>query len=211
MDIKAVIVKALKGEALSDEEKASVADFDLQKMIDGAQAEARRKAETALDAERKEREKLAVQIADLEGKLKSTEGAKLSATEQLQKALGDLQAKFEASEKRAADLDRAQKAAARSARVGEIAKHHGVAFVDGVDAKILTGAFEGALASVENLDDEAVVKPLVESFKASNKAIIRDLSGGGAGTPPRAGAGTAGAGATTATQREAELKKKGIL
>lgn len=215
MDIKAIIEKLKKGEALNDEERKILADYDHDKAINGAQAEARRKAESALEAEKQERAKLAQQIADLEKQVKAKEGEKLSATEQLQRALTDLQQKFEASEKRSAELAAAQARAARSAMVQDLAKKHGVSFIDGVDARILAGAFESALASVENLEDENLVKPLVESWKSANKAVIKDLSGGGAGTPPK-GAGPSGLDGKpvdqmTATERQADLKKRGIL
>lgn len=214
MDIKAIIEKLKKGEALDDAEKKALAEFDLQKHVDGAQAEARRKAESALADEKKEREKLAGQIADLEKKLKDKEGEKLSVTEQLQRALQDLQQKFEASEKRSAELAAAQAKAARSAKVQDLAKKYGVSFIDGVDAKILAGALEASLASVadDKLDDESLVKPLVESFKTTNKAVIRDQSGGGGGTPPRDGGAPANDGhLQSAAEREKELKKKGII
>lgn len=213
MDIKAIIEKLKKAEKLTDEEQKFLAEYDHDKAINGAQAEARRKAEAALETERKEREKLAGQIADLEKKLKDKDGEKLSATEQLQRALTDLQQKFEASEKRSQELAAAQAKAQRSAKVQELAKKFGVSFIDGVDARILAGALEGTLSSVENLDDENLVKPLVESFKSANKAVIRDLSGGGGGTPPRDGAGGSNGSGTDAErmsdqQRAEHLRKQ---
>ena len=45
MNIKDIIAKFLKGEALTDAEKAFAEQFDLQKEIDTASAAARRKAE----------------------------------------------------------------------------------------------------------------------------------------------------------------------
>lgn len=213
MDIKAIIEKLKKGEALDDAEKKALAEFDLQKHVDGAQAEARRKAEEKAETERKEREKLAAQIADLEGKLKAKDGEKLSETEKLQQAIRDLSAKFEASEKRSQELTAAQAKAQRSAKVQEIAKKLGVSFIDGVDAKILAGALEGTLASVadDKLDDESLVKPLVESFKNANKAVIRDQSGGGGGTPPKDGSAGGSGKEPTPAERTSELKKQGII
>ena len=216
MDIKAVLEKVKKGEALDDAEKKALSEFDLQKHIDGAQAEARRKAEAALETEKQERAKLAAQIADLEQKVKAKEGEKLSVTEQLQRALSDLQQKFDASEKRSTDLAAAQAKANRSAKVQDLAKKFGVSFIDGVDARILTGALEGTLSSVENLEDENLVKPIVESFKTANKAVIRDQSGGGGGTPPRDGSCPRGldgkpVSEMSAAEREKDLKSRSII
>ena len=45
MNIKDILAKLLKGEALTDEEKAFAEAFDLQGELDKASASARRKAE----------------------------------------------------------------------------------------------------------------------------------------------------------------------
>ena len=216
MDYKAIIQKALRGEALTDEEKTAVKDFDFGKYLDGAQAEARRKAEAAAESERKAREALEAEKAKLEAALNGEKAGKKSEVEKLQDSIRELSGKFEAAQKKADELTAAQARAQRSAKVQDLAKKFGVSFIDGVDSKILAGALEGSLASVENLDDENLVKPLVESFKSANKAVIRDTSGGGSGTPPKDGSGPRGLDGKPVDQmstaeREKDLKTRGII
>lgn len=217
MEIKDIIQKALKGEALTDDEKSAVKDFDFGKYIDGAQADARRKAEAGLESEKTERAKLATQIEELQKQVKAKDGEKLTVTEQLQRALSDLQSKFEASEKRTLELSQAQAKATRTAKVQALTKKYGIQFIEGVDPSILNAALESTLATVEDarLEDDTLVKPLFDSFRTANKAVIKDLSGGGAGTPPK-GAGSSGLDGKpvdqmTAAERQTDLKKRGIL
>jgi hypothetical protein len=79
-------------------------------------------------------------------------------------------------------------------------------------------ALEHALAGLkdEDLDSEEAIKPIIEGFTSKNKAILLDQSGGGAGTPAKGGAGSAAGGTAdpmkmTADERQADLKKRGIL
>lgn len=207
MEVRAIIEKLKKGEQLTAEEQKALAEFDYDKTLNGAQAEARRKAESQLEAERKQREQLAAQLAELEKASKAKDEEKLSATERLQATLKELQGKFEAAEKRSAELAAQQAKAQRAAKIRSIAEKSGVQFVDGFDHSIAFGALESALQSVQTdqLDDDQLVKPVLGSFVAANKAVIRDLSGGGSGTPPKGGS-TQGSGGTWTREQIKTMK-----
>ena len=88
--------------------------------------------------------------------------------------------------------------------------------MDGLDATILTGALAGQIAALPDadLDREDAVKPILEKFRATNKAAILDTSGHGAGTDParRVEVGSNGkpVDQQTAEERAADLKKQHI-
>lgn len=208
MDIKAVLAKVTKGEALTDEEKAELAAYDPEKVSNSAAAAARKKAEQELKAAKDRVTELEAEVAE-KGNEGKTELEKVQ--KQLEKLNKDLAAKDAA-------LAKAEAERKKGIRDGKISKlMSGLKLMDGVDTDLVRLGLEKSLADLadEDLDSETAVKPLVEGFTTKNKALIVGDAGGGAGTPAKGGAaGGAGSGdpmKMTAEQRQADLKKKGII
>jgi hypothetical protein len=208
MDIKAILAKAAKGEALSDEEKTALAAYDPDKAADSKAAAARKEAE-------KQRDALKAQLADLETKLEDAGNAGKSEVELLKKQVEKLSKDLEGQKLAVTKAEGEKRALVRGTMLDRIMA--GLKLVDGVDAALPRLALERALADVQDadLESEASVKPVLDEFRAKNKALLLDDSGGGGGTPPKDGAGSGGgalaADKMTPVQREADLKKRGII
>jgi len=209
MNIKELLAKVAKGETLTADETAFLAAYDPDKASNGAAAAARKAAE-------KERDTLKAQLTELEAKLGDAENAGKSEVDQLKATVAKLTKSVEAATATAAKIEGEKKALVRGTKLDRIVA--GLKFVDGLDASLPRLALERALADVpdDGLENEAVVKPIIEGFTAKNKAILLDQSGGGAGTPAKGGAGSAAGGTVdpmkmTAEERQADLKKRGIL
>ena len=208
MDIKAVLANVAKGEVLTDEEKAELAAYDPDKVTASAYTAARKKAEQELKAAKDRVAELEAEAADKSNEGKTELEKATKQLEKLTKAIADkdaLIAKGEAERK-------------KSIRDGKISKlMSGIKLMDGVDQDLVRLGLERSLADVsdEDLDSEAAYKPVLEGFTTKNKALIVGDEGGGAGTPAKGGA-AGGQGSSdpmkmTAEQRQAELKKKGII
>lgn len=218
MKIKDILAKVAKGEKLSDEETKFLSEYDPDKAINDAAAAARRKAEQDAADSKKAQDALAQQLKDLESKLAETSKGKMSDAEKaaadqadLRKQLADLSAKFAAKETETKQL-------ARQAKVDAVIRASGIQFVKEVDASILTGALAGALKDVadDQLDKTDVVTPILDGFKAKNKAVIVDTSGSGAGTDParRVEVGVGGGkpiDKMSADERAKDLQARGII
>lgn len=172
MEIKDIIAKLQKGEALSDEEKGAFGKFDLQKAIDDAAASARRKAmEEAKSAKAKaveleEKLKEMQDAADKAGIDKDTDIAKLAKqVERLSAAV----------DKANAERD----ALARSQSIAEIMSGNGIKAAQGVAEKGLRLLFETALGETDLADAESV-KSVVDQFKQDYGGMI---SAGGLSVP----------------------------
>lgn len=187
MDIKAMLAKVAKGETLTDEEKAALAGFDPDKAADSKAAAARKEAE-------KQRDALKAQLAELEGKLEEAGSAGKSEVEQLKAQVAKLTKAVDDGKKAAETLTGEKRALLRGHKLDRILG--GIRLVDGLDASLPRLALERALAAVkdEELESDDVVKPILDKFRASNKAIILDESGGGAGTGRKDGAGAGSGG-----------------
>jgi len=180
-----LITKAAKGEALTDEEKGALAGFDLQKQLDSTAAAARKEAESKAEAAKAELSKMQKQIDDLNGALKAREDSGKTDLERAQEQvktfatqLKELQGKVEMAEKEKGALVREQK-------LDGVLREAGIQFIDGVDQKILKRAFNGAFEGIADLENAEVTKPIVETFRAMNKGVIKDTTGHGSGNPPR--------------------------
>jgi DNA repair exonuclease SbcCD ATPase subunit len=208
MDIKALLAKVAKGEALTDEEKQALTEYDPDRAANSAAAAARKKAEAELKAAKDKVTELEQQLSEAgnEGK---TELEKLQkALEKANKTLAEKDALIQKAE-----ADR--KKGIRDGKIGKIMS--GLKLMDGVDQDLVRMALDRTFADVgdDDLDNETTIKPLLDGFTAKNKALIVGDAGGGTGTPPKDGA-RGGGGATdpmkmTAEERRADMKKKGIL
>jgi multidrug efflux pump subunit AcrA (membrane-fusion protein) len=208
MDIKAILAKAAKGETLTDEERTLLASYDPDKAANSAAAAARKKAEAELKEARDKVTELEQQISEAgsEGK---TELEKLQKqVEKLTKSLADKDAAI-------AKAEAERKKGIRDGKIGKIAA--GMKLMEGVDPDLVRMALDRAFAEVadDDLDVAEKTAPIIDGFVGKNKALIVGDKGGGSGTPPKDGAG-GGSGSSdpmkmTAEQRQAELKKKGII
>lgn len=183
MKLKDILAKLLKGEALTDAEKAFVAEHDPDTATNNAAAAARRQAEQERDRIKAE---LETQLKDLQTKLAEGDGKgktelqkAMAELEKLQKQVSEMTKSLEGERSEKSKLIRAQK-------IEELARASGIQFIKDVDAKIMARALAAQFdeLTVEDLADAAKVKPIIDTFKATNRAVIFDGSGHGSGTPP---------------------------
>ena len=206
--IKALLAKLAKGEALTDEEKAELAAIDLDKVADSKAAAARKKAEADLKAAKERLEQLEAEAAD-----KSNEGK--TELEKVQKQLEKLNKDLAAKDAALAKADADRKKGIRDGKIGKLMSE--IKLMDGVDADLVRMGLERSLADVgdDDLENGDTVKPIITGFVTKNKALIVGDTGGGAGTPGKDGAGGRGGSEDpmkmTPEQRQADLKKKGII
>lgn len=217
--IAEIIDKLKKGESLNDDEKKSFTEFDLVKHTDGAQAVARKRAEDAARAAAEERDALKARMAELDAKAQAEADSKMSDTKQVL-------AKIAALEKKAADAETRAARLARDQRLDKVAERTGIKFVSDVDGATMKRLLVEKFADLDDaaLDEMLAAEKLTEheeagrrirDFSAKMKAVILDETGHGSGNPP-SGSGPRGSGGKpieqmTATEREKDLKKKGII
>jgi hypothetical protein len=207
--IKDILAKLAKGEALTDEEKKFVAEYDPQKDLDSAAAAARKKAEADADKARKDFEAAQTQLTALQKQLAEAGDKGKTDLQKLQEQVATLTKQVTEATTEKARLVRQQK-------LDDVIRTSGLQFVREVDGGIMRNALVNEFAGLtdEELANVEKVKPVIETFRARNKAVVLDQSGGGGGTPPKDG-GVADAVQTlekmTAQEREKDLKKKGII
>jgi translation elongation factor EF-1beta len=170
MSIKDILAKFAKGDALNDEEKKAIAEFDPDKLAAAARKDGEKKAK---DMEAK--------LAELQEQLEA--GANVGKTEvEKLKAENEKAVRKLAELKTQLDTTLAEKAKfIRGSKLEQIAGK--IKTVPGVDAQLVRMALEAKLAGLkdEELDGDAV-EPVLKSFRDANKAIIVDESGHGTGT-----------------------------
>jgi multidrug efflux pump subunit AcrA (membrane-fusion protein) len=209
--IKDILAKAAKGEQLTEDERAVLAGYDPDGAVNSAAAAARKKAEAdaakaaqdAADLKAKLDEALA-KLADFDGKGKS----------EMQK-LADQVASLT---KQVADANAEKAKLVRQQKLDDVIRASGLQFVKEVDGSIMRGAL---VKEFEGLPDDALadaekVTPIINTFRARNRAVILDTSGHGAGNPPHdPGAGAADRAKRiedmSPAERKADLKKSGVL
>jgi hypothetical protein len=183
MNLQSILDKIARGEELTDDEKAFLKEYNLQKTLDDAAAAARRKAEERAqaaeaakdEAETKAREaQEALDAKEQEGK---TDHEKLQAENERLKALvAERDAQIEA-------LSKDKEGLTRDAKLGQIIAGSGIVFIDGVDGEAMTELLKGRFGDLDldALDDDTQTNPILEAFKTGNEAIIADTSGHGSG------------------------------
>ena len=217
MNIKELLAKVTKGETLTDEEKAFVAAYDPDKVVNSTAAAARKSAEAKLREKETELQKLNADIEALRVEAEEKANANKPELEKLSKELEKLKKGLADKDAAYAKLESEKRQMIRSGKIGKIMS--GFKFVDGLDPDIPRLGIEKALAEIkdEDLDTEELVKPVIDKFKASNKAILADTSGHGAGNPPKDGTGGTSysqqkpVDQMSAVERAADLKKRGII
>jgi len=182
MELKDILAKIAKGEALTDEEKRFAGEFNLQTVLDSAASAARKKAEAEAKAAKDALAKVqgdfdAFKEANDPDKGKS-ELAKLTAR------LEKLEAARKAAEDKASALE-------RTARIRALAREAGVNPAKGVDSKTIDLLVDHLMAEVD-LDDADAVKTAFDGFKAANAGLIAANTVGGAGIKGTPGGGYTG-------------------
>jgi len=211
MNLKDILAKVNKGETLTAEEKTFLADYDPQREMDSVATAARKKAEA--DAKKASDDLAAAQAQLAEATKKLAEAGDKGKTDlqKLQDQMATISKQLESATADKAKLVRQQK-------LDEAIRSTGLQFVPEVDANIMRRALEGEFAGLT--DEDILVpektKPIVETFRARNKAVILDSTGHGAGMPPHTPGSPAAPDnkaieAMTPEQRKADLKTKGIL
>ena len=186
MNLKAILDKINRGEELSEAEKNFLAEYDHQAAIDTVAANARRKADEKLKTAEAAK-------AEAEAKAKEAQDALDAKNDEGKPELEKLQAENEKLKEQIAERDtqiealsKDKEGLTREAKLDAVIRTAGLQFVDKVDADAMANLFKsgfGAL-SLEDLDDDAQIAPIVEAFKTANEAIILDNSGSGSGSEP---------------------------
>ena len=194
MNIAELLKKAANGEDLSDAEKAFLADYDPQKAIDDAAAAARRKAEERqADAEKKVAD-LTKTVTDLSAKIDEAGSAGKSDLEKAQAEVEKLSGRLTERDTMIATMTAEGAKRERETKVAGIIDGAGIAFVPGVDAKIMRNALAAQFADLDDADlaDNNLTGPIVTGFRSTNKAAIVDQSGHGSGANGHDGNGDSG-------------------
>lgn len=172
MNIKDILAKIARGEALTDEEKSFAGGYDPQEAENAAAAKARRKAEGERDEWRKKAEQATALAEENAAKLK-TPDEKDTELARLAKRLEKLEGVNKALE--------AEKAATiRTASIREAMKNAGITAARGVDPDTLQELISARLKDTD-LEDADAVKTVFDTFKKSNPSMIAAGGFGGVG------------------------------
>ena len=169
MKLKDILAKVVKGDALTDEEKKFIGDYDEQKVLDAAASAARKKAETERDALKGEVEKLTKDLEDAK-----TQGA--AGNDTIAKLQKDVAALMKSNKE-------SQDKLAAQARTEAIRKAMGEAKVvcaKGISQALFDNAVSAAFNGVDMADAD-VVKATIDTFKRDNPAMISVDGIGGTG------------------------------
>lgn len=211
MTIKDILAKVANGETLSDEERAALAGFDPDVAVNSAAAAARKKAESDAAKAAQDAANLKAQLDEALAKLADSDGKGKSEVQKLADQVATLQ-------QQVADANAEKARLVRQQKLDDVIRGTGLQFVKDVDGGIMRKALEGEFSGLtdEDLADAAKVKPVVDTFRARNKAVILDTSGHGAGHAPHQSPVDAterlkALEAQTPEDRKKDLKKSGVL
>lgn len=205
MNIKAILAKLDKGEALTDEEKTFLKNFD----PDTVAAAARKKAEGEAKAAADKAAEMEAKLTELQEKIDNAgkseaEKAKVEQAK-IAKKLADYEARVETLAREKGEIVRGHKLAGIAGKLK---------FVDGVDRDLITGMLKAKFGTLkdEQLDDEKEVESVLKGFRESNKALLIDDSGHGSGqkrdgSNPAGGAGAKSPENQSDAERAAHLRK----
>jgi len=209
MNIKELLAKISKGEALTDEEKAFVAAYDPDKAVNSSAAAARKSAEAKLKEKEAELLKMQTDIEALKVEAEEKANANKPELEKLTRELEKLKKGLAEKETAVQQLIQEKRQMIRGGKISRVMAS--LKFVEGLDPDIVRLGVEKSLAAIgdEDLESEDVIKPILESFKAKNKAILVDTSGHGGGNPPKNGGG--GANDTMTMKKVKEMSPEEFL
>lgn len=210
MNLKDILGKVAKGEELTAEEKQTLAGFDPDVHANAAAAAARKKSEA--DAAKAVADLKAAQeaLAAMQGQLDEAGNKGKSEAEKLAAKVAELSKTVESVTAEKAQLVRQQK-------LDDVIRVSGLQFVKEVDGGIMRNALVSEFGNLsdDDLADLGKVKPVIETFRARNKAVILDAghgSGGPAHTPDvPVGLDGRPVEQMSAAERETDMKKRGLL
>jgi hypothetical protein len=203
MNFKDLLAKLLKGDALTDDEKKTLADFD----PDAVAAAARKQAEKEAKKQADKAAELEASLAELKGRLDDvgkSEAEKAKAEQdKAAKQLAELKVQVETLSREKGEIIRGHKLAAIAGRLK---------LVPGVERDLVDGILKAKLAGLkdEELDDEKSVDPILKAFREANKALILDESGHGSGGK-RDGSTHAGGSGETDPSKQSDAERLGSL
>ena len=210
MNLKDILAKVTKGDALSEDERAFLAAYDPDQATNTAAAAARKKAEADAAKAVADAAEAKRQLDEMKAKLEESGHKGKSELQKLQEQVSSLTAQYTQAQAERAKLVRQQK-------LDDVIRTSGLQFVKEVDPGIMRNALVSEFATMtdEDLVDESKVKPILETFKVRNKAVVV-VDGHGAGLPPRTPIVNLGLNGKpvedmTAVEREADLKKRGVI
>lgn len=176
MKIKEILAKILKGEQLTDEEKKFLGDYDEQKLLDAAAANARKKAEGERDQHKAKVDELTKALEEA----KKSGASSDDALAKLNKRIADL----EKANKESADKLAAQ---ARTDAIRNAVRDAKIVCAKGISSELFESAVNAAFNGIDMANAE-VVKTTLEKFKTDNPAMIAVEGIGGAGQQGKGGA-----------------------
>ena len=175
MKLSDILAKVAKGDALDDEEKKFAGEYDEQRSLDAAAANARKKAE-------KEAKDAKDALEELQGKFDEFKSQNDPAKKQteLDKALTRI-AKLE---KENADAKAQVAARDRTAKIRALAKEAGINPAKGVSSETIDLLVDNLMAKID-IEDADAVKAAFDGFKSSNAGLIAANTVGGVGNKGR--------------------------
>lgn len=172
MKLADILAKVTKGETLTDEEKKFVAEYDEQKNLDAAAANARKKAEKEAKDAKEALEALKGEFEDFK-----TQNDPSKKQTELDKALARI-AKLEQANK---DKEAQIAAQTRTAKIRTLAKEAGINPAKGVSSETIDLLVDNLLAKVD-IEDADAVKTAFDGFKTANAGLIAANTVGGVGS-----------------------------
>ena len=183
MKLKDILSKVIKGEALTDAEKAFLEAADPDKERDTAAAAARRQAEGERDDLKKRLEKLEADRAEEKRLADEKAAAGMTEAQKREQAFADLQRQVAELTKGKTEAEQRAAAAQRSTAIRDRAKAAGIVLAPKtVNEALFFQLLEQTLAGVD-VSNETAVAAAMEKFKSENPGIIQ-APGGGAGLKP---------------------------
>lgn len=158
MDIRQIISKLKASEQLTDEERESFANFDL----DSIYADARRDAERKIKSANEQLEKLRLQLETA----KAEKSENTDVVEKLKSQIAELGKKIEARDKAAAQ-------AARFARLDEELSKRGIAAAKGT-GHALRDAWRARTDNIADLDDKAALDDAAKMLREELPGLVSD-------------------------------------
>ena len=162
MKLAEILAKIAKGDALTDEEKKFVGEYDEQKSLDAAAANARKKAEKEANDAKDALERLQGEFDEF--KAANDPGKKQS---ELDKALARISRLEQANKDKEAQIA----ARDRTARIRALAKEAGINPAKGVSSETLDLLVDNLMAKVD-IEDADAVKAAFDGFRSSNAGLI---------------------------------------
>ena len=169
MKLKEVLTKVYNGDALTDEEKKFINEYDEQKILDAAASAARKKAEAERDGFKGKVDELTKALEEAQ----KSGAAGNDTIAKLQKDVADLiKSNKESAEKLAAQ--------ARTDAIRKAVSGAKIVCAKGISSTLFDNAINAAFNGVD-MSNEEVVKATLDTFKKDNPAMISVEGVGGVG------------------------------